>query len=102
MFKPLDDQIVGAKEILIDFDPLDKKIDNFVDKIEEMAQNGTSCQADIKVNPNNHLNGLKLERHMERLKKKLDVNEVVKGLCLFHSSAEQKLNELSEMCVGKN
>ncbi len=99
---PIEVQLCGAKEILIDFDPLDEKIDYFVDKIEKMAQNGVSCQANIRINVNNHLNGLKLERRMESIKRKLDVNEVVKGLCNFHSSTDRKLCELSEMCLGKN
>jgi hypothetical protein len=51
--RPLMEQIEGAREIVINFDPLDTKIDFFVDKMEKMAQNGVSCQAYIKVNAKN-------------------------------------------------
>lgn len=95
---PLEQQIAGANEIIIDFDPLDKKIDYFVDKIEKMADTGISCQANIVVNSNNHINGIKLERQMEKVKKKLNVNEVIKGICNFHADADRKLVELSEIC----
>ena len=99
---PLEAQIVGAKEILIDFDPLDEKIDFFVDKIEKMAYNGASCQVNIKVNPNNCLDGIRLERIVDGIKRKLDVNEVIKSLTTFHAETDSKLRELSEICTGKN
>jgi hypothetical protein len=66
-----------------------------------MAKNGISCNADIKVNPNNNLDGLRLERQLEKLKLKLDVNEVVKGLAILHADTDRKLSELSGMCLEK-
>jgi hypothetical protein len=98
----LEQQMMGAQEIIIDFDPLDEKIDYFVDKIEKMADTGIGCQANIVVNANNCINGMKLERKMEKIKQKLDVNEIIKGLCNFHAETDRKLCELSEMCLKEN
>jgi len=99
--EPLDQQVEGAKEILVSYDPLDPKIDSFVGQIELMVKNGISLKADIKVKANNFLNGIKLERKLEKLKLKLDVNEVVKGLTRFHSETDRKLGEIANICLEK-
>ena len=99
--EPLELQVEGAKEILVNYDPVDPKIDSFVDEIERLCRNGISCNLDIKVNSNNYLNGIKLERTIEKIKRKLDVNEVVKGLAKFHYDTDRKLNELSQLCMEK-
>jgi hypothetical protein len=98
---PLEDQFVGAKEVIVNYDPVDTKIDSFLDEVERLCRTGISCNVDIKVNANNYLNGIKLERHIEKLKLKLDVNEVVKGLTKFHSETDKKLVEIQEICLGR-
>ncbi len=98
---PLETQIAGAKEIVVSYDPVDPKIDMLVDEMERFCKNGISCNVDIKVNSNNYLNGLKLERRVERLKKKLNINEVAKGLTKIYAETDCKLRELSEMCTEK-
>lgn len=98
----LESQIIGANEVVVHYEPSEyHKIDSFVDQIEAMAQNGVSCNVDITVSPNNYLDGIKLERIVENIKRKLDVNEVVKGLTAFHAEADRKLCEIAEMCVEK-
>src|ERR1019366_1504888 len=97
----LENQLVGAKEIFISYDPQDPKIDSFVGQIQVMVKNGVNCGAEIKVEANNYLRGFKLERTLKKLKNKLDMNEAVKGLCLFHANADRQLCEISQMCLGK-
>src|ERR1035437_248297 len=87
--EPLENQVVGAQEIVVSYDPYDLKIPSFVGQVELMIKNGVSCTADIKVNPNNCLEGLKLERYLGKLKLKLEVNEVVKSVCRFHNDADR-------------
>lgn len=100
--RPLMEQINGAEEIRVNYDPTDPKISSFLTQIEYMAKNGMSLSADIKVNANNMLNGLKFERRVEQIKKSLDVNEVIRGLAKLHSSVDHRLSELSELCFGRN
>lgn len=99
--EPLENQIMGAKEIVLNYDPYDLKIGSFVEQIESMVKNGISCKVDIKVNANNLLDGIKLERQLEKLKLKLDINEVTKGLTTFHSDIDRRLGEIQEICLGK-
>ncbi len=97
--EPLETQVEGAKEILVNYDPIDPQIDSFMVEMERICKNGISCNIDIKVNTNNYLNGIRFERKIEKIKRKLDVNEVVKGLTKFHSETDRKLNEISKICA---
>ena len=99
--KPLEIQMEGAKEILVSYDPVDPKIDCFVGEMERLCASGISCNVEIKVESNNYLNGIKLERKLENLKRKLSVNEVVKGLTKFHADVDKRLRELQDMCSEK-
>lgn len=98
--QPLSEQIGDAKEIVVDFDPTDPKIDCFMVQIEAMVKKGIACKANITVNVNNHLSGLRYERRIESLKRKLDINEVIKGVCHMAADADRKLGELSRLCLG--
>jgi hypothetical protein len=101
MSEPLDQQIDGAQEIVVSYDPLDPKIDSFVGQIELMVANGVGCKAEIRVDPRNCLKGLQLERRLEKLKKNLDVNEIIKGVCHLAADTDRRLHEISKMCTGK-
>lgn len=92
--------MVGANAILVDYDELDPRIGRFVDQMEQMVKSGASFKADIKVNANNTIEGMKLERTLEKLKMKLDINEVVKGLSTFHYDMDTKLCEIENICLG--
>lgn len=99
--EPLETQMEGAKQILVSYDPIDPKIDSFLGQMERICKSGITWKAEIKVDTNNYLNGLKFERKIEKIKRKLDVNEVIKGLTKFHSETDKKLTELSKLCMGK-
>ena len=98
---PLEEQVSGANEILVSYDPLDPKIGHFVGEVERLIKNGISCNVDIKVDSNNTLDGIRLERKLENLAKKLEVNEVIKRFTKFHAEVDCKLGEISKICLGK-
>lgn len=101
--EPLELQVMGAKEIMVSYDPEDTKIDFFVDQMERIVKNGIDCEFDISVDPKNDLNGFRLRRKLEKLKLNLDINEAVKKLTVFHSETDKKIREIAEMClVGKS
>ncbi len=97
--EPLERQVEGAKQILVSYDPVDPKIGSFLNEMERLCNSGISCNVEIKVNTNNYLNGIRFERKIERIKRKLDVNEVVKAIVNNHLETDRKLNEISEMCL---
>jgi hypothetical protein len=102
--KPLEEQIVGAKSISVNYDPTDPLVENIDHLRNEMVRlytRGDSFNVDIEVNANNTLNGIKIERRFEKLKRAFDTNELIKNLTTYHSKAEEKLCELSNMCMEK-
>jgi hypothetical protein len=101
MAMPLEQQIVGAKEVVVSYDPEDPKIPSFVGQIETMVKNGNSCGAEIKVDAKDTFSGMKLKRYLGTLKIALDTNEFIKKLSTFHYDADHKLGELSKMCLGE-
>lgn len=98
--QPLENQIDGAKQIIVDYDPNDSRIDSFIGQMELMAKNGVNCTADIKININDYLAGTALKRKIEKLKKDMNVNELIKELAKFHYDTNRKLYEI-EMSLGK-
>jgi hypothetical protein len=98
--EPLEMQVEGADRILVSYDPVDTKIDSFLREMERLCRCGISCNVDIKVNTNNYLSGLRFQHQIEKLKKKLDINEIVKDLTKFHWDTDRKLNELSKLCAS--
>ena len=100
--EPLENQVAGAEKIVVSYDPLDIRICSFEGQLELMAKNGIDCSAEIEVKSNDYLEGMKLERRLAKLKKCLNTNVVIKELTKFHASADRKLNELADMCLGRN
>lgn len=99
--QPLETQIINATEIVVNYDPYDTKISSFVAQLELMYRNGTSLTADIKVNANNNLDGMRLERHIDKLKMAFDTNEFIKQIALSYSVTDKKLREISNLFMGK-
>ena len=100
--QPLECQLVDAKEVVVDFHPEDKEqIENFVDQVEQIVKNGIGWPVDIKVNPNNTLKGLRLERLMKVMTQDLHLNAAIKNLVKMHCTADRKLSELSGLCLER-
>ena len=103
-FEPLEHQVVNAKEVVVNYDPADPTLNNiamFVDQMERMYRKGISCTVDIRVNSNNNLNGIKLERKIGNLKAALDTNEAIKLLTKLHADTDRRLLEIAGMCLGE-
>lgn len=100
--EPLEYQIKGAKQVVINYDPTDSSIEQFMEQMDRIVKNGVSCQMNIKVNNNNFLNGYKFERKVEEANRNIEVNEVIKTLISNHYETDKKLCEISQMCTEKN
>ena len=96
---PLEQQVRGAKHVVVDYDPNDSHMKGFMDEIERIVKNGISCQMNIKVNAKNTLDGFRFERRINKITKDLDINEVIKSLVMIHAQTDDKLKEISEMCL---
>lgn len=99
--QPLEQQVRGAKKVIIDYNPNDSRIDSFMDQIQRIIRTGTGCSMNIQVNPNNSLAGLRFERQLELFNRDLEINEVVSSLTQMHNNVYKKLSEIYDMCRGE-
>ena len=99
--KPLEEQIKGSKQIIINYEPKDLSVDKFLDEVERMCKNGISASLNIKFNHNNHIAGAKAKKKVAKLSKDLNINELVKAVVSAHADADKKLEEIAQSCAGK-
>src|ERR1035438_7277640 len=74
--KPLEDQIKGSKQIVIDYTPNDPSLERFLDEIERFCQTGINRTLNIKVKHNNNVMGAKVKSKIKEYAKDLKINEV--------------------------
>jgi hypothetical protein len=96
--KPLEEQIRGSKQIVVDYEPNDPSLEKFLDEIERFCQTGISRTFNIKVNHNSSIMGAKVKNKMKMYSKDLELNEVIKSLVNSFSNTDKKLEEIAEMC----
>lgn len=100
--RPLEEQLRGSKQIVINYEPCDPTIDKFLDEVERLCKNGITAKLNIKFNHNNNLAGARTSKKMAMLSKELDFNEIIKLMVTAQAEADKKLKELSGICSGSN
>lgn len=98
--RPLEEQILGSKEVVIKYDPKDRDIDKFLCEMERLCSRGISVGTDIRVDVihNNHIKGARAKNQVKRLNKDLNLNEAIKLLTNLQSKMDKSLGELSSFC----
>lgn len=99
--EPLENQIVGAKEVLVNYSPMDYKIPFFMKELDRLCNNGISCKLSFKFKSNNNLEGFRIERQLEKIKHNFELNEIVKNLVSMYDKTDKKLEEISNGLLGK-
>lgn len=98
---PLEEQLRGSKQVVINYEPKDPSIDKFLDEIERLCKNGISAKLNIHFNHNNNLSGVRIRNEMLKLSKGLDLNEVIKIMTMIQVEADKKLEEIANYCNEK-
>lgn len=93
---PFEEQIKGSVEVHIDCEPNCPKVAAFFDEVEKVCKNGQSLPIQIKLIDNN---SLKLYSKTKKLNKDLLINDIIKQAVLLNKTADDKLKELSEICL---
>jgi hypothetical protein len=96
--KSLEDQIVGYKQIVVDYEPNDPTMDKFLDEVERFCQKGISRPLNIKVKPNSYVTGAKIRSRIADFNKDMGLNDVIKTVVLSYDAVDKKLEELSNIC----
>lgn len=102
MSKTLESQLVGCKQIIVDFRLHDPTIEKFLDEIERFANYGIGHKLNIKVIHNDQLLGAKIKRQVKKVESSLAMNELIKLMALTYDITDRKLEELSNFCMGKH
>lgn len=99
---PLEDQIKGSKQIVVDYRPEDPSIEKFMDEIERLLQSGISAHLNIKVLHNNTISGARVKRKTSDIVSGVNFNEVIKLMTLVQSVADTRIDELLSLTKDKS
>ena len=102
MTRPLDEQIRGSKQVIIDYKPEDPSVDKFLDEVERLCKHGVSASLNIRFNHNDNLAGARIKKKMGGLEVDLDINELIKLMATAHKETDKKLEELVNYCMGED
>lgn len=98
---PLEEQLKGSKQIVVNYDPQDPSVEKFLNEVERLCKHGITANLNIKFNHNNHILGARTRKEITKLVKELDLNEVIKLMVTMQSETDKKLEELSIYCLGE-
>ena len=91
---PLEEQIVGSKEVLIDCTPDCPKVVKFLSEVEKACKCGKTLNIKLKMLGNN----LNLFNKTRKLNKEIMNNDIVSKIALLYDRTDRGLEELSNMC----
>lgn len=98
--RPLEEQITGSEQIVVNYEPFDKSVEALVKEVERMAKTGVDAKLIIKVKHNNHIFGFKVKQQLQRATNDITLNEIIKLMVLSHRSIDQKLEDLAKTFNG--
>lgn len=101
MNESLEKQLVGSKQVVVNYEPNDPSIEKFFDEMEKFCQNGIACNVNLKVLHNDQLIGQRYKNQAIRAEKDLKVNELIRMMANCHAETDKKLEELANICLGK-
>ncbi len=99
--QPLELQMEGAQEVLVDYKPRDASVIKFVKEIERMTKEGLEEYPQITVKANDHFTGAKMKKKVDKISYDITLNKLMKLMALTHYETDRKLEEIATMCVDR-
>jgi hypothetical protein len=99
--RPLEDQLNGAEQIVVNYEPFDKSVDALLAEVERIARTGVDARLRIKVIHNDHIFGFNVKQKLKRATNNITLNEIIKLMVLTHRSIDRKLEDLANTFNGK-
>lgn len=99
--RPLEDQLKGSEQIIVNYEPFDKSVDHFLAEVDRIAKHGIVAKLDIKVIHNDHVFGFKVRQQLKKATNDITLNEIIKLMVLSHCSIDRKLEDLANKFNGK-
>lgn len=91
---PLDNQIIGYDEIVVNYEPSDTSIPLFLSEVERISKIGIETKLSIKVNHNDHMFGFKVKQRIRKATNDITLNEIIKLMVLSHIETDRKLQDI--------
>lgn len=95
---PLEEQVVNADRVEIDYHPNDVQINTFLSELETIRRRGGSLSLKVKVIHNNYFEGGRISRKCSEITRDLGLNEFIKLMVLTQMEFDHRLNEIAEIC----
>lgn len=99
--QPLELQMEGAHEVVVDYKPRDASVIKFVKEIERMTKEGLEEYPHITVKHNDHFTGAKMKKKVDKISYDITLNKLMKLMALSHYEADRKLEEMAIMCTSR-
>lgn len=100
--RPLEEQITGCEQIVVNYEPFDKSVDKLLTEAERIVRTGIDTKLSIKVIHNDHIFGFKVKQKLKQATNDITLNEIIKLMVLTHCSIDRKLEDLANTFAGKN
>lgn len=101
MSKPLEEQLAGSKQVIINYDQNDPSIEKFVGEVERICTAGVNCELNVTVHTNSHIKGAKVKRQAKELEFQIKLNNLIKFMALSQHAADKKLEEIAGLCGNR-
>lgn len=98
--RPLEEQITGCEQIVVNYEPFDKNVEALVKEVERIARTGVDTKLIIKVNHNDHIFGFRVKQQLKRATSDITLNEIIKLMVLSHRSIDRQLEDLANTFNG--
>lgn len=98
--KPLEDQLKGCEQIVVNYEPFDKSVDKFIQEVERFAKTGVDVKLSIKVIHSDNLIGYKTKKKLRQATNDITLNEIIKLMVLSQLETDRKLEDLAKECTG--
>lgn len=99
--RPLEEQLRGSKQVVVNYEPKDPSIDRFLTEVERLCKNGVTASLNIQFNHNNYVKGKRLQKEVQKLAEDLDLNEVIKFMVTAQAEADKKIEEMLQLCLNR-
>ena len=93
--KPLEEQIKGCEQIVVNYEPFDKSVTKLVEEMKRFVTSGIDAKFAIKVVHNDSLSGFRVKKQMQRVTNNITLNEIIKLMVLSHMAIDKKLEDLT-------
>jgi hypothetical protein len=102
MSQPIEQQLKGSSEVLVNYVEEDEVVHHFLDEVERLSQSAFGYGMKIKVFHNDSINGAKAKKLMSEVSKNLSVNDIIQMMTNIHKETDDKLTEIAKMCSGND